>query len=82
MPKGIHDERYRWLMDQLIRARKDAGLSQTALATGLGKPQQFVSRYELGERRLDIVEYWDVAQMLQLDPDSLAKQMNDVSQQP
>lgn len=68
MPKGIHDHRYRTLIERLIAARKSAQLSQAALAQKLGKPQQFVSRYELGERRLDIVEYIDVARLVGIDP--------------
>jgi ribosome-binding protein aMBF1 (putative translation factor) len=36
--------------------RHEAGLRQTDLAERLGQPQPFVSRYESGERRLDILE--------------------------
>lgn len=68
MPKGIHDERYRKLIDRLVAARKAAGMSQTTLAEKLGKPQQFVSRYELGERRLDVVEFIDAALALGIHP--------------
>jgi len=37
-------------------ARLKAGLSQTELADRLGVPQSFVSKYESGERRLDVGE--------------------------
>lgn len=67
MARGIHDNRYRWMVDQLVRARKDQGLSQEAVASRLGKPQQYVSRYEVGERRLDMVEFLDAAQTLNVD---------------
>jgi len=67
LPKGIHDDRYRRLIERLTEARKSAGLSQVALAERLGKPQQFVSRYEVGERRLDVFEYIDVAQAIGID---------------
>lgn len=41
----------------LLRAiRAEAGLRQADLADRLGEPQSFVSRYESGERRLDILE--------------------------
>ena len=33
-----------------------AGLSQAQLAARLGKPASFVGKYELGERRLDVIE--------------------------
>jgi transcriptional regulator with XRE-family HTH domain len=42
-------------------------MSQTELAQKLGQRQQFVSKYESGERRLDIVEFVDVARALNLD---------------
>lgn len=68
MPKGIHDDRYRELIDRLVAGRIAAGVSQTVLAGKLGKPQQFVSRYEIGDRRLDAIEYVDVARAIGLDP--------------
>lgn len=67
MARGIHDNRYRWMVDQLVRERKDQGLSQEAVAARLGKPQQYVSRYEVGERRLDMVEFLDAAKALNVD---------------
>lgn len=67
MAKGIHDSRYRWVVERLVGERKDKGLSQAAVAALLGKPQQYVSRYETGERRLDIFEYLDAATALGID---------------
>lgn len=68
MSKGIADLRYRRMLSILTEARKVANMSQGEVAKRLGKPQQFVSRYELGERRLDIAEFVDVAAALGLDP--------------
>ena len=67
MTKSIHDNRYRWMVEQLVRARKHQGFSQETVATRLGKPQQYVSRYEVGERRLDIVEFLEAANALGVD---------------
>lgn len=67
MAKGTHDPRYRSLIAGLAEARKRAGLSQTELAQKLGQRQQFVSKYESGERRLDVVEFLDVARALNVD---------------
>ena len=67
MARGIHDSRYRWVIERLVEARKNLGLSQEAVAHRLGKPQQYVSRYETGERRLDIFEYLDAARVLLVD---------------
>jgi transcriptional regulator with XRE-family HTH domain len=67
MRKGISDVRYRQMLAMLISARRNAGLNQAEVARRLGKPQQVVSRYELGERRLDVFEFIDVAETLGLD---------------
>ena len=71
MARGIHDARYRRLIDALADARRDAGLTQLELAQRLGRRQQFVSKYESGERRLDVVEFADIARLLGLDPADL-----------
>lgn len=66
MAKGFQDSRYRFLIGLLVDERKRQQLSQEALAARLGTHQQFVSRYEIGERRLDAVEFLDVARELGL----------------
>ena len=67
MAKGTHDPRYQDVIAALASARKRVGLSQAQLAQKLGQRQQFVSKYESGERRLDVVEFVDVARALGLD---------------
>lgn len=67
MARGIHDARYRRLIETLGAARRAAGISQVDLAKNLGKRQQFVSKYESGERRLDVIEVLDVANALGLE---------------
>jgi transcriptional regulator with XRE-family HTH domain len=71
--KGFGDDRYRALIARLVETRKQQGLSQQQLADLLGRHQQFVSRYELGERRLDVVEFVDVARALEVDATSLIR---------
>jgi transcriptional regulator with XRE-family HTH domain len=44
--------------------RLDAGLRQTDVAKKLGKPQSFVSNYESGERRLDLLELQAVCEVM------------------
>lgn len=44
--------------------RAKAGLSQERLALKLGKPQSFVSKYESGSRRLDLLELRGVCNAL------------------
>ncbi|MEO8498827.1 MAG: helix-turn-helix transcriptional regulator [Planctomycetota bacterium] len=75
MTASIHTTRYRFLRDFLTEARKSQGLSQESLAEKLGRVQTFVSKYERGERRLDVVELLDVAEALQLDASDLIRQL-------
>jgi len=60
-------ERYDRAIRLLKDARKSAGLTQAQLAARLGTRQQFVSKYECGERRLDVIEFLDVAKELGID---------------
>jgi transcriptional regulator with XRE-family HTH domain len=41
------------MIELLVQARKDAGLTQAELGARIGQRQTFVSKVELGERRLD-----------------------------
>ena len=70
-PKGWREDRYRQLVEVLIQARKHRALSQQQLARLLDRGQPFVSRYETGERRLDVAEFADVAVALGLSPSKL-----------
>lgn len=40
----------------LKRIRQDKGIRQVELAERLGVPQSFISKYESGDRRLDVLE--------------------------
>lgn len=56
MGKSIGTAEQKRLLALLRRIRLDAGLRQVDLAERLGQPQSFVSKYESGERRLDLLE--------------------------
>lgn len=58
---ALHTKRYRAFLVRLRRAREDAGLSQERVAKLLGRGQTWVSKCELGERRVDVVELEDLA---------------------
>jgi transcriptional regulator with XRE-family HTH domain len=68
LPKTIHTERHRKLRELLIAERKAAGLTQTVVAERLGKPPSYVAKYEGGDRRLDVLEFLDVAAAIGFDP--------------
>jgi transcriptional regulator with XRE-family HTH domain len=73
--KSLRSSEHRALCALLIKAREKADLTQVEVASRLGKPQSFVSKYESGERRLDVVEFIAVARALRADPASLFKAM-------
>ena len=52
------------LLNALREARSEAGLTQSELSSRLGRPQSFVSKYESGERRLDLIELSEVCNAL------------------
>ena len=52
------------LQGLLRRFRLDAGLRQVDLANRLGHHQSYVSKYESGERRLDLLELKAVCRAL------------------
>ncbi|MGN6159137.1 MAG: helix-turn-helix domain-containing protein, partial [Devosia sp.] len=57
---------------------KKAGLTQQDVANQLGRPQSFVAKYEGGERRLDVVEFLQVAAVLGADPARIVRALGAV----
>jgi transcriptional regulator with XRE-family HTH domain len=63
-----YSPRYGWFRALLRKIREEAGLNQTMLAKKLHKPQTFVSKSELGERRLDFLETLDFCDACGVSP--------------
>ena len=70
----VHEPRYQVLAKMLGDLRKQKGMLQQDVADQLNRPQAFVSKYESGVRRLDMVEFLDVVAVLGADPIQLLKQ--------
>jgi transcriptional regulator with XRE-family HTH domain len=49
-----YQQAYKCFLARLVEARKQAGLTQVEVAKQLGKAHSFISKCELGERRVDI----------------------------
>jgi transcriptional regulator with XRE-family HTH domain len=69
--------KYIFLKTALAKARQDKSLTQAEVALRLGRPQSFISKYECGERNLDVVEFVEVCRALSVDPQILIRQMED-----
>jgi len=66
--KAQHNATYRKILPLLKKMREDAGLNQRALGWELRKPQSWVSRTEIGERRIDVLEFAAWASACGVDP--------------
>lgn len=75
MVKALHVSRYKRLCSILRERRRRAGLTQQEVADRLGKPQSFVSKYEKGERRLDLVELLDVADVIGVRAEEIVRDL-------
>ena len=64
MEKSIYSAEYQRLCALLRELRQEADLTQVQVAAQLDVPQSFVSKYESGERRLDVIELSHVAKAL------------------
>lgn len=67
MGRTIHSAEYQALLAILREARTKSGLSQTQLAAQLGRAQTWVSKAEIGERRLDIEDLRLICKALDVD---------------
>jgi len=48
------------LLESIKNIRKESGLTQVELANKLQRPQSYISKYEKGERRLDLIELSEI----------------------
>lgn len=67
MVNALHQTSYQIFREMLLRERLSRGVTQVEMASRLGKPQSYVSKYERGERRLDFTEFLAIADILELD---------------
>ena len=74
MGKGIYSEDHKHIVEQLKRARQEAGLDQKKVAKLLGKTQSYVSKIESGQRRVDIVQLKEFARIYKRGLDYFIKE--------
>lgn len=68
MNKPLHSKRSKIFCEQIRSLREKAGMTQRDLASTLGREHGMVARIELGERRVDIIEAFDLFEALGVDP--------------
>tara|TARA_Y100000588_G_C13840436_1_gene747582 strand:+ start:186 stop:428 length:243 start_codon:yes stop_codon:yes gene_type:complete len=67
MIKHINDSRYKALIDWLKTARIEQGLSVRDLGKILDEPHQFVVKVETCERKINVFEYVQYCEALNLN---------------
>lgn len=77
MPKTIFTGANVAAVEVIRKARVHAGLTQAELARRIGRDQSHISLIENSQRRLDLVEFREIALALSLDPLGLFKQVSD-----
>ena len=68
MQKSLKSPEYARFVAMLVAMRKPARISQQPMAKKLGRPQSFIAKYEGGERRVDVIEFIEIARALGADP--------------
>jgi len=71
--KTIYQEPYLRLVQALVQARKNAGLTQTQVAEKLAKPQSYIAKVEGADRKLDVMEFVELCEAIHQNPSELIK---------
>jgi len=70
------DIQYEKLQAALVQARQRSNQTQLETAARLGKPQSYVSKYESGERRIDVVEFLQICKALGVNPNIIMRALD------
>lgn len=68
MFKSLNSPEHERLIAWLKERREEQGLTMRELAVRLGTPHSFVGKTEQGERRLDVIEYVQYCEALNVSP--------------
>jgi transcriptional regulator with XRE-family HTH domain len=66
----------------LAAAREAGGITQAQLARKLNKPQSFVSSYENGQRRVDVLEFVRIVRAIGANPAKVFAEIADIGRLP
>ncbi|MCB5205451.1 helix-turn-helix domain-containing protein [Neorhizobium sp. T786] len=78
MTKTLGTTRQEALVALLKKSREAASLTQAELASKLGEYQSFVARLESGQRRVDVIEFLELARILRFDPLKVLKELSEL----
>ncbi len=75
MNKPLHGKRSKIFCEHVRSLREKAGMTQRELAIALGREHGMVARIELGERRVDMIEAFDLFEALGTDPSAEVQEL-------
>ena len=75
MSKSIFTKEYAVFRELLRDLRTERGFTQSQLSESVRVPQSFVSKYETGERRLDVIELRTVCDALGITLTAFVKKL-------
>lgn len=75
MAKTLHSPRHRRLAELLLQQRLASGLTQAEVAKAMGRHQPFIANIENGDRRVDVVELIDLAEIIGFDVRDIVDQL-------
>ena len=78
MSRTLLSPRHEALRGLIVEKRKKAGLTQAEVAKRLKRYQSFIATVESGQRRIDVVEFLDLADAIGFDPRDAIKQLRAV----
>ena len=72
--RHLRTARHKKLIEEVVKAREAAGLSQRQLAAKIKRSPSYVGKFEAAERRLEVCEFAELCEALGVDaPDLLRR---------
>lgn len=78
MPSSFRSARHQRLAELLVQYRREAGLKQSDVAEALGRHQPLLTNMENGQRRIDVVELLDLADIIGFDAHEVLDELGKV----
>ncbi len=79
MQKTLRSPRHVRLVQLIVDKRKEAGLSQADLAEAIDRYQSVVAAIESGGRRIDVIEFLDLAETIGFDPHEILREVGKIA---
>lgn len=64
----LERHKYELFRSELLKARVSTGSRQVDVANLIGKPQSYISKIESGERSIDVIEFINYCEAINVDP--------------